>query len=409
MIMYDYAAFSILGLTICALVITGTVQVMITTNTKPEASLNFHVIGDYGELHPRWNFTTLPCKVVAESMNNIAGIDPISMVITTGDNFYASGKNFSLDSTIEKVFSDNFFKKSNLKDKEWYLSWGNHDAYFKVNLDKIMTEKYGNVYMHRKPWNLTKEMDGFKVDFMFLPPEIVCLGVFASNKIKSHCKSMGVVNQNIDDYYDWIEEHMVEISKDPKVYWKIFVIHYPIFSLSIAGMDTESLKFYLLPILRKYGVDLVLSGHNHHMEYSVSFPDKHKEYITQDKRDDCQPQSNINCGGFTIHCYTKNTTCPDKKKNCKNKISVESSPGLQNYTQKVVFRKGEALHQVVQGGGGADLDPFCPKLTSPMSDLLFGLIDFGFTSIKATSSELSIKYYIANTSKLVFESIIERY
>ena len=88
------------------------------------------------------------------------------MVITKGINFYVSGEFFSLDSTKQKVFSDNFFKKI-IKKTYRVLVLGDHYAYFKVNLDKNMTEKYKNVYMHRKPSNLNKGIDEFIVDFTF--------------------------------------------------------------------------------------------------------------------------------------------------------------------------------------------------------------------------------------------------
>ena len=64
------------------------------------------------------------------------------------------------------------------------------------------------------------------------------------------------------------------------------------------------------------------------------------------------------------------------------------------------------MHQVILGSGGGILDPLC-NVSSPMANLTFALADYGFSEIFMSSEVIRIKYIHANTTKEVFETVIE--
>lgn len=56
----------------------------------------------------------------------------------------------------------------------------------------------------------------------------------------------------------WLERNL----KDSKARWNIVVVHQPIYTCARPG-DTEPLKSEWKPLLERYGVDMVLQGHDH--------------------------------------------------------------------------------------------------------------------------------------------------
>lgn len=366
-------------------------------------SLRLLVIGDFGELHPKWDFPKLPVQLVADSMNDLCSTSKVSMILSLGDNFY-SEETKELFNTIRQVFTQ-IFSGEYIKDLPWYLSYGNHDYYYSKSYGELVEDFYENIHMPTGYWNMTIQMEGFKIDFTVLPSDIICHGNHTNPLVTKHCNSMdGEIDHS--ETYDWIESHFEDLSEDDELVWKIVVIHYPIFSVAVTGMDSENLKAHLLPLLRKYEVDLVLSGHNHNMQYFYSDHEKYSEYKEQDINEDCYKESEIKCRGEKIHCYFSNITCFETQVSCEDKISVEDNPGLENYTEKVIFVKGSGIHQVVQGGGGADLDPMCPDLLSPMAEYIFGKSAHGFCELLITRFSLDIKYILADGSSVFQSSII---
>lgn len=65
-------------------------------------------------------------------------------------------------------------------------------------------------------------------------------------------------NPDLPQILAWFEQTL----KDNPNKWTIVYTHYPIYSCS-AGRNNESFRNLLKPLLEKYGVDLVLQGHDH--------------------------------------------------------------------------------------------------------------------------------------------------
>ena len=89
--------------------------------------------------------------------------------------------------------------------------------------------------------------------------------------------------------------------------------------------ENESLKVFLYPLLYKYGVDVVFSGHNHNMQYLTSNKTNGTiTYSAQNKGNLCTDKS-INCDDKILVCETKNVTCESSKETCENKSTVEDN------------------------------------------------------------------------------------
>lgn len=69
----------------------------------------------------------------------------------------------------------------------------------------------------------------------------------------------------------WLESTLREASRDPTVRWLVVYMHHPPYShaTGFAGHGSEEeLRERLAPYFERYGVDLVLAGHDHHYERS---------------------------------------------------------------------------------------------------------------------------------------------
>lgn len=71
--------------------------------------------------------------------------------------------------------------------------------------------------------------------------------------------------------YRWLVDTLEEAARDTALDWTVVFTHYPVYShgtgLSGHGPD-EELREALEPLFLRYGVDLVLTGHEHHYERS---------------------------------------------------------------------------------------------------------------------------------------------
>lgn len=65
-------------------------------------------------------------------------------------------------------------------------------------------------------------------------------------------------NKDIQSILSWLDD---ALRNNPNQ-WSVVFTHYPVYSCS-AGRDNEAYRNLLRPILEKYGVDLVLQGHDH--------------------------------------------------------------------------------------------------------------------------------------------------
>ena len=371
------------------------------TELSQDTRFEFIVLGDFGELNPMWNYKELPCKTVAKSIKNTINSEKISFILSVGDNIY-SLTNPEYFQNAEKIFSHIY--KEIINKIPFYISFGNHDYYLSRSRGDLVNHMNKNLLSIDAPSYKIIEMLGFKVSFTFLPCDLICHGNNEGFRVKHQCNRMDA-RKSYSYELDWLKEHLEEIKQDKSITWKIVVMHYPIFSIATSGGDSENLKKSLLPILHKYKIDLLLTGHNHNMQHFFYNYSSKFEYRKQDYNESCFLKATINCGKYILRCMKKSDSCPDKSRNCQKSWTVDQSSEIKEI-KKVVYKKGEGMHQVVQGSGGSDLDPMCPNTFSSMAENLFGRSIYGFSKIVISRKEINIQYIRAEDDLSVFESRI---
>ncbi|XP_061373794.1 purple acid phosphatase 8-like isoform X2 [Gastrolobium bilobum] len=203
---------------------------------KPDGSLSFLVVGDWGR-KGAYNQSK-----VAVQMAVIGKQLDIDFVISTGDNFYEDGLTGINDPAFDESFTKIYTAPS--LQKQWYNVLGNHDyrevvEFFFVDttpfVDKYFTEPKDHVYDWRG----------------VLPRR-----QYISNLLKD-----------------------VDLAlKQSHAKWKIVVGHHTIRSAGHHGNTVELVK-QLLPILEANNIDLYINGHDHCLEH-ISSLDSGIQFLT---------------------------------------------------------------------------------------------------------------------------------
>jgi Calcineurin-like phosphoesterase len=178
-----------------------------------EGSLRFAVIGDTGS-------GTQKQRDVGEMMVKYHAAFPFEFVLMMGDNLYGG----ETPRDFETKFSEPY--KKLLDDKvKFYATLGNHDLPLQVN--------YQNFNMNGKEYYRFKK------------------GSVAFYSLNSNYMDKKQV--------EWLES---ELSKDTSD-WKVCFFHHPPYSSAKKHGSDNQLREVVEPIFVKYGVDVVLSGHDH--------------------------------------------------------------------------------------------------------------------------------------------------
>jgi predicted MPP superfamily phosphohydrolase len=171
------------------------------------------VIGDTGS-------GTLQQRQVADMMMRYRSIYPFDFVLMMGDNLYGgeSAKDFQTKfSDVYRPLLDNNVK--------FYAALGNHDLPIQVNYEYFNMN--GKEYYRFKKGNIA---------------------FYALNSTYMDKKQV-----------QWIEDELAKDTSD----WKIAFFHHPPYSSAAKHGSDKELREVLEPIFVKYGVNVVLTGHDH--------------------------------------------------------------------------------------------------------------------------------------------------
>jgi predicted MPP superfamily phosphohydrolase len=178
-----------------------------------EGSLRFAVIGDTGSGTPQQ-------RDVGDMMAVYRAAFPFEFVLMMGDNLY--GGESAHD--FEKKFAEPYKKLLDAKVK-FYATLGNHDLPLQVN--------YENFNMNGKEYYRFKKGN---------------VAFYALNSNYMDRKQV-----------EWLQS---ELSKDTSE-WKVCFFHHPPYSAAKKHGSDSQLREVVEPIFVKYGVNVVLSGHDH--------------------------------------------------------------------------------------------------------------------------------------------------
>jgi len=183
-----------------------------------EGSVKFAVIGDSGtgDSHQR---------AVANQLAGYRAKFPFAFVLMMGDNLYTGDRPRDYEKAFEqpyKALLDGGVK--------FYASLGNHDN--------------PNERLY-KPFNMNGERY-----YTFKPPN-------------SSVRFFALDSNYVDDkQVAWLDKELAASGSD----WKICFFHHPLYSSGETHGSAELQRSLLEPVFLKYGVNVVLSGHEHFYE-----------------------------------------------------------------------------------------------------------------------------------------------
>jgi len=178
-----------------------------------DGSTRFAVIGDTGS-------GTAQQREVGDMMIKYRALFPFEFVLMMGDNMYGG----EAPQDFEKKFAEPY--RALLNDKvKFYATLGNHDQALQVN--------YENFNMNGKEY------------YRFTKGNIAFYSLNSNYMDKKQVK--------------WLED---ELSRETAP-WKVMFFHHPPYSSAKAHGSDGQLREVVEPIFLKYGVDVVLTGHDH--------------------------------------------------------------------------------------------------------------------------------------------------
>ena len=209
-------------------------------------------------------------RAVAKAMATQASKEPVSAILTTGDNFYPNGVKSADDPRWANSFEKVYDAPSLLV--PWVASLGNHDhdTTAQAEIDYaakskgrwIMPARY---YAHHLPVQDVR---------------VIVLDACSLSPLWNRRYFSAEAERETAAQWAWVE---TELAKPAR--WKVVVGHLPIRSQGIHSTEPEYIR-RLVPLLEKHHVQLYLNGHNHHAEL---VKEKGVAYVTCGNGSDLYP------------------------------------------------------------------------------------------------------------------------
>jgi 3',5'-cyclic AMP phosphodiesterase CpdA len=187
------------------------------------ASLRFLAVADTGSGDANQ-------RAVGQQMAAVHRRTPVDLVVLGGDNIYPSGDMALIEATFRRPYAELLAARV-----PFHAVLGNHDIRTANGNPQVAYAPFG---MRGRYYNLRRG----PVEFFMLD-----------------------TNVNVDwtRQLSWLRTVLAQSSAP----WKIVVGHHPIYSSGLYGNDPD-LRARLTPIMRRYGVQLYINGHEHNYERS---------------------------------------------------------------------------------------------------------------------------------------------
>jgi acid phosphatase type 7 len=225
------------------------------TNDLTEKSERIWVIGDFGDAGARYMQIQ---KNVLERYYAWHKTKQTDAWLWLGDNAYCCGQEVQYKANVFDIYGTKFFGNT-----PFYAATGNHEYYARTS-DKqtrdIEMKKFV-VNPQKAEMGGVASNDELYYSFDQGNAHFICLDSYGEeNGLR--------VYQPQSLQYQWLERDLIQ-NKKP---WTVVFFHHPPYTKRSHDSDAEEelrlMRAGLVPILEKYGVDLVLSGHSHIYERS---------------------------------------------------------------------------------------------------------------------------------------------
>lgn len=208
-------------LTLSLLLVVGLAPVTAARNDAKETPFRFVIVGDTGT-------GDAPQLAVARQMTAAHDRTPFGHVLMVGDNIY--GGKFS---RIDAVFNLPY-KPLLQRGVQFHVTLGNHDLRSAAEQTSF------------KPFNM-----GGRRNYSFKP---------AGDLVEFFTiDTSSILEGRLLDQLEWLGKALEE----SKATWKIAFLHHPPYSPGSRHGDDPLMIHRVVPILKKHGVRVVFSGHEH--------------------------------------------------------------------------------------------------------------------------------------------------
>jgi 3',5'-cyclic AMP phosphodiesterase CpdA len=183
-------------------------------------ALHLAVVGDVGHAGAR-------LRATAQAIDRIDAVEPFDGLVLTGDNAYPSGDPEELGATVFGPFA------GVLDRADLYAVLGNHDV-----RDGHAAGQVAALAMPGRWW--ARHLG-----------DVLLVGLDSTQV----------------DRYDqraWLERTLAGATER----WRVVVLHHPPYSAGYQGSSTDVRRTFA-PLFERYGVQLVVSGHDHDYQRSV--------------------------------------------------------------------------------------------------------------------------------------------
>eukprot|EP00667_Euglena_gracilis_P015314 EG_transcript_15934 len=203
------------------------------------AGVAFLAVGDWGKPLPE-------TQRVAAQMGRVAAQYNASFVVSTGDNFYMEGVGSPSDPLFKSTFEDVFAHPA-LKQARWYISLGNHDQTKGTAAQVQYTQRSSRWYLPSPYYSASTG-----------PPGRPLLDLF----VLDHYNQVNRQYTLFTVQLPWLAAQLARSNAT----WRVVVDHRPVFSGGALHGSSPRLQKELVPILKRYGVQLVLCGDDHGLQ-----------------------------------------------------------------------------------------------------------------------------------------------
>jgi 3',5'-cyclic AMP phosphodiesterase CpdA len=227
-------------------------------------ALRLAVAGDIGDSGPRLDAT-------ARAIDRLTVDDPFDVLLLLGDNVYPSGDPARLPDVVFKPFGPVLDRGTDL-----LAILGNHDV-----LGGHGDAQIAALGMPGRWWSVERS------------------GVLL----------VGLDSNRPDDpaQLAWLERTL----RDTRAAWKIVALHHPPYSAGYQGSNAAA-RAAFTPLFERYGVQLVLSGHDH--DYQRSIPIGGVTYIVTGAAAGSRRtgEADFTAVSFSWHSYLELGVYPDR-------------------------------------------------------------------------------------------------
>jgi tartrate-resistant acid phosphatase type 5 len=241
------------------------------THPDPQAPspLTFAVIGDFG-VGVRTTSARRRQQQIAAVLNHAVDRDAVRLLLTTGDNIYATKKLFGIPVSSTGDEDDDWFftyfqpYRYILNRIPVYPSIGNHDADESEACDD-RTQVEDNFYLcERLAGEEAAGRASFRPGLFYRfrygsDIEFVCLDTSKEAFFRNHRLFV------LPKHWEFLEASFPAASDG--IRWRIPFAHHPPFSAGPRHHNTRSME-RLLPLFQRSGVKAMFSGHEHNFQHS---------------------------------------------------------------------------------------------------------------------------------------------